>query len=224
MCDFCIFLLLFTVQIYQCKLLKLFMAFFYSCTQEKLENGGVIENVQPHDVASLVKQFFRQLPEPLLTAPLHDCFIKTQRLEDFDEQIEAVLLLCILLPLSHFSALQFSMRFLAKVASCSEHSKMGTSNLAIVLTPNLMHSGTSEKQLKEETAVVDILLKNADKIGLVSEDIYERAKIIGDETVDVLTSSGDEVDDNTRRGKRQSRQRTRTGSLSGLLYTFIFHL
>ena len=182
--------------------------------------------MQPHDVASLVKQFFRQLPEPLLTSHLHDCFIKSQRLEDEGDQVEAVLLLCLLLPITHLTTLQFTMRFLAKVASCSQQSKMGTTNLAIVLTPNLIHNtkkegnSASEKQLKEQTAVIDILLKNADKIGLVSEDMYERAKMIGDELTDGLTSSSDELDNdyNLRRGsKRQSRPRTRTGSLSGIL-------
>lgn len=147
-------------------------------------------------------------------------------MEDLGDQTEAVLLLCLLLPIPHLNTLQFTMRFLAKVASCSQHSKMGTSNLAIVLTPNLIHNtkkegnSASEKQLKEQTAVIDILLKNADSIGLVNEDIYERAKMVGDEFIDGMTSSGDELDsdNNLRRGnKRQSRTRTRTGSLSGIM-------
>lgn len=194
--------------------------------KQKAENGVEIQNAQPHDVASLVKQFFRQLPEPLLTNLLHDCFIKSQRLEDEGDRTEAVLLLCLLLPIPHLTTLQFTMRFLAKVASCSQQSKMGTTNLAIVLTPNLIHNSkkegnsASDKQLKEQTSVVDILLKNADKIGFVSNDIYERAKLIGDEIVDGLTSSGDELDNDNnlrRSSKRQSRPRTRTGSLSGFV-------
>ncbi|XP_067019291.1 rho GTPase-activating protein gacJJ-like isoform X2 [Acropora muricata] len=194
--------------------------------KQKADLGEELQNVQPHDVASLVKQFFRQLPEPLLTNHLYDCFVKTQRLDEEGDQVEAVLLLCLLLPIAHLTTLQFIMRFLAKVASCSQQSKMGTNNLAIVLTPNLIHSAkkegncpASEKQLKEQTAVIDLLLQHADKIGLVSEDIYERAKLIDDDLVDSLTqSSGDELDDNMRRGsKRQSRPRTRTGSLSGFV-------
>ena len=197
--------------------------------QQKADLGEELQNVQPHDVASLVKQFFRQLPEPLLTNHLYDCFVKTQRLDEEGDQVEAVLLLCLLLPIAHLTTLQFIMRFLAKVASCSQQSKMGTNNLAIVLTPNLIHSAkkegncpASEKQLKEQTAVIDLLLQHADKIGLVSEDIYERAKLIDDDLVDSLTqSSGDELDDNMRRGnKRQSRPRTRTGSLSGTCSRF----
>lgn len=197
--------------------------------QLKAENGEEFQNVQPHDVASLVKQFFRQLPEPLLTNQLHDCFIKAQRKEDHGDQKKAILLLCLLLPITHLNTLQFTMKFLAKVAKCSHHSKMGTSNLAIVLTPNLIHNtkkegnSASEKQLKEQTAVIDIILKNAEEIGLVSEYIYERAKMIGDEFVDGMTSSGDEldVDDNWKRGnKRQSRARTRTGSLSGMQLSY----
>ena len=197
--------------------------------QQKVEDGETLQNAQPHDVASLIKQFFRQLPEPLLTNLLHNCFIKSQHLEDEGDRIEAVLHLCLLLPVHHLTTLQFTMKFLAKVASCSQQSKMGTTNLAIVLTPNLIHNtkkegnNASEKQLKEQTSVIDILLKNADKIGSVSEDIYERAKTIGDDLVDGLTSSSDELDsdNNFRRGgRRQSRPRTRTGSLSGTLFVY----
>ena len=93
---------------------------------------------------------------------------------------------------------------------------MGTGNLAIVLTPNLMNSSSkkengngSEKLLKEQTLVVQTLLENASEIGLVSEDILGEAK---DSPNDGVLSSGDELDGE----KVGLRGRSRTTSISGL--------
>lgn len=188
--------------------------------QKRIEDGQGIKDAQPHDVASLLKQFFRQLPEPLLTNILHDSFLKTQRLENEEQRSQAILLLCLMLPLAHLHTLQFIMRFIAEVATHSDQSKMGTSNLAIVLAPNLMHNSkkegnTSEKYLKDQTAIIDTLLKNAHDIGMVPRGIYERAKLIGEDGVDGLTSSGDELEENSSRNRSKRSSRARTASISG---------
>lgn len=44
--------------------------------QAKLEKGESIEESEPNDVASLLKQWLRELPEPLIPAYLHDLFIR----------------------------------------------------------------------------------------------------------------------------------------------------
>lgn len=48
-------------------------------------------------------------------------------------------------------------------------------------------------------------MKNVEEIGLVSEYIYERVKMIGDEFVDGMILLGDEfdVDDNWKRGNKR---------------------
>ena len=102
---------------------------------------------------------------------------------------------------------------------------MGTSNLAIVLTPNLINnpkkenSSSSEKILKDQTSVIDTLLKNSTQIGLVPDDVFERAKMIGGDDIDGLTSSGDELEDNQlrRSNSRMSRPRARTKSITGII-------
>lgn len=167
--------------------------------RKTVEEGGEISEAQPHDVASLLKQFFRELPEPLLTNQLHDHFLKSLLLASKNEQTMAILLLCILLPIEHLYTLQYFVKFMSKVAEKSEESKMGTANLAIVLTPNLMNctskkenSNGSEKLLKEQTLVVQMLLENASKIGLVSEDILCEAKDSNNNEGSL--SSGDELD------------------------------
>ena len=190
--------------------------------QKTVEEGGEISEAQPHDVASLLKQFFRELPEPLLTNQLHDHFLKSLLLASKNEQTMAILLLCILLPIEHLYTLQYFVKFMSKVAEKSEESKMGTANLAIVLTPNLMNctskkenSNGSEKLLKEQTLVVQMLLENASKIGLVSEDILCEAK---DSNINEGgLSSGDELD-GEKVGLR-GRSRPTSSSISGLFKT-----
>ena len=40
------------------------------------EGNGIDEESNPHDVASLMKQFLRELPEPLLTYDLYNSFVQ----------------------------------------------------------------------------------------------------------------------------------------------------
>ena len=94
---------------------------------------------------------------------------------------------------------------------------MGTSNLAIVLTPNLMHtsgkkenSNGSERLLRDQTSVIQILLENAHEIGMIPDDIICEAKTIDSHTEGGL-SSGDELDGD----KVGLRSRNRTASISG---------
>ena len=49
--------------------------------REKFDSGEDVEltdNINPHDVACLLKEFFRSLPEPLLTRDLYQPFLTTQ--------------------------------------------------------------------------------------------------------------------------------------------------
>ena len=185
--------------------------------QKTIEDGGQISDAQPHDVASLLKQFFRELPEPLLTNQLHDCFLKCLLLGGKNEQTMSILLLCILLPIEHLNTLKYFIKFMSKVAEKSAESKMGTGNLAIVLTPNLMNSNkkensnSSEKLLREQTSVVEVLLTNASEIGLISDDILCEAK--DSNSHEGGLSSGDELDGE----KIGLRGRSRTTTISGLL-------
>ena len=44
------------------------------------EGNGIEEDSNPHDVASLLKQFLRELPEPLLTYELYSSFMQVGEL------------------------------------------------------------------------------------------------------------------------------------------------
>lgn len=44
--------------------------------QIKLENGENLDGSEPNDVASLLKQWLRELPEPLIPNYMHDLYIR----------------------------------------------------------------------------------------------------------------------------------------------------
>jgi Rho GTPase-activating protein 6 len=50
--------------------------------REDFDSGREVEmdaDLCPHDAATLLKEFFRDLPDPLLSRELYPAFIQTQR-------------------------------------------------------------------------------------------------------------------------------------------------
>ena len=70
--------------------------------QATLESGGSLNASSIHDVASLLKQYLRELPSPLLTPPLLPVFEACHELlPPGEDQRRATLLACLLLPTRH---------------------------------------------------------------------------------------------------------------------------
>ena len=95
-----------------------------------------------------MKQFFRELPEPLFTSVYHDTYIRCYQLENPEVARRAVLLLCLMLPGEHVSTLRFILLLLSKVALQSDKNKMDSANLAVVMAPNLMHVNSKSETMK----------------------------------------------------------------------------
>ena len=69
-----------------------------------MDRGAMIPgDSHTHDVANLMKRFFRELPEPLLTNRLLSCFEDAYNMFHTDKEKfhKVVLLLCLLLPQDH---------------------------------------------------------------------------------------------------------------------------
>lgn len=170
----------------------------------------------PHDIASIIKQFLREMPDSLLTSSLHGTFIKCLQLNTPNEQITSLLMTCLLLPDTNLRLLQYFCQFVSKVATHSKESKMTLNNLAIILSPNLMFTNKdkdNDKYVKEQTEIVDILFRNASSIGLVNDEIMEKVNAIDGEICSMSTSSADELE--TATVNRQRRNRRRSRSISG---------
>ena len=98
---------------------------------------------------------------------------------------------------------------------------MTLNNLAIILSPNLMFTNKdkdNDKYVKEQTEIVDILLQNANSIGMVKDEIVERVDAMEAETCSMSTSSADELEAAAVNRQRRSRRRSR--SISGTAIKF----
>lgn len=133
------------------------------------ENQGEMisyDGHQAYDVADMVKQYFRELPEALLTNKLSETFIsifqresKHQKFGDGPTDLctccayrifsltdvpetfrgEAVQWALLLLPDEHREALQTVLEFFNQVSARSTCNQMTSSNLAVCLAPSLFH-------------------------------------------------------------------------------------
>ncbi|MGH0166867.1 UNVERIFIED_CONTAM: hypothetical protein FKN15_051863, partial [Acipenser sinensis] len=134
------------------------------------------EEQSVHDIAALLKEFLRDIPDPLLTRELYTAFINTVLME-LDEQQNALQLLIYLLPPCNCDTLHRLLNFLSTVASHAEDSydkdgqeitgnKMTSLNLATIFGPNLLHkqkstdkefSVQSSARAEESTAIIGVV-------------------------------------------------------------------
>lgn len=85
--------------------------------QAKLDAGEeCLSTALPCDVAGLVKQFFRELPEPVLPTELQEAFFKAQQLPNEEERTSATMLLSCVLPDRNLCVLRYFFDFLYNVS------------------------------------------------------------------------------------------------------------
>ncbi|XP_036412317.1 rho GTPase-activating protein 30 isoform X2 [Colossoma macropomum] len=93
-----------------------------------------------HCVSSLCKAYFRELPNPLLTYQLYDCFAEAVAVQLEDERLVKIKEVLEKLPSPHYKTLEYLMRHLVKMSTFSDQTNMHARNLAIVWAPNLLRS------------------------------------------------------------------------------------
>ncbi|KAM3601020.1 uncharacterized protein V6R79_006153 [Siganus canaliculatus] len=105
------------------------------------------EDQSAYDVADMVKQFFRDLPEPLLTSKLGETFLHIYQYVPKEQRLQAVRAAILLMPDENREVLQTLLYFLRDVTSLVEENQMTPMNLAVCLGPSLFHLSI----LKNET-------------------------------------------------------------------------
>ncbi|XP_052401214.1 rho GTPase-activating protein 7 isoform X1 [Carassius gibelio] len=109
--------------------------------------GGVnYEGQSAYDVADMLKQYFRDLPEPLLTSKLSDTFLQIYQYVPKEQRLQAVRAAVLLLPDENREALQTLLCFLSDVTASVSENQMTCTNLAVCLAPSLFHLNTLRRE------------------------------------------------------------------------------
>ncbi|XP_037005788.2 rho GTPase-activating protein 23 isoform X4 [Artibeus jamaicensis] len=156
--------------------------------QEQLNRGPGDINLQDERwqdlnvISSLLKSFFRKLPEPLFTDDKYNDFIEANRIEDSRERMKTLRKLIRDLPGHYYETLKFLVSHLKTIADHSEKNKMEPRNLALVFGPTLVR--TSEDNMADMVThmpdrykIVETLIQHSDWFFSDDEDKGERTPV-----------------------------------------------
>ncbi|KAK5114632.1 hypothetical protein LTR62_002205 [Meristemomyces frigidus] len=119
-----------------------------------------------HDVnipASLLKHFFKSLPDPLFPSQTYPSFLSAATIEDSTARRDALHALINELPDPNYATMRALILHLFRVSQSEGKNRMGTGNLAVCFAPSLMGTGTGGMvgDSGAQARVVDTILVNA---------------------------------------------------------------
>lgn len=124
--------------------------------------------------ASVLKSFFRQLPDPLFTDRLYQKFIDAANTTDYTERLIEIRNLIINLPQYHYGTAKFFMNHLKKVSDNYKYTTMDSHNLAVVIAPTLIRrrpdpnekfaNPDDAKNLANQYSLINIIISKSDWI------------------------------------------------------------
>lgn len=118
-------------------------------------------------VTSVLKQYFRKLPTPLLTYDIYDRILETNSLASDPEKCDHLQNVFNQLPRQHKDCLEFLMFHLSRVASRESENLMTPRNLAVVFAPTIMRDTNIEREMtdmRSKNIAVQFIIENSHKI------------------------------------------------------------
>ncbi|XP_048186509.1 rho GTPase-activating protein 7 [Perognathus longimembris pacificus] len=113
---------------------------------EGAADGVTYEGQSAYDVADMLKQYFRDLPEPLMTNKLSETFLQIYQYVPKDQRLQALKAAIMLLPDENREVLQTLLYFLSDVTAAVKENQMTPTNLAVCLAPSLFHLNTLKRE------------------------------------------------------------------------------
>lgn len=133
-----------------------------------------------YDVASVLKRFFRDLPEPLLTSKLHSKLCEISSVQDEGKRLEKYHLLLTELPPVNTVTLRRLLAHLHFIHEESEHNLMPVENLAAIWGPTLMHVENGDEitwSRQESKVIVDLVSLFPRLYGVDAEELSRDKRI-----------------------------------------------
>eukprot|EP01121_Diplochlamys_sp_Union-15-3_P016967 TRINITY_DN5885_c0_g1_i4.p1 TRINITY_DN5885_c0_g1~~TRINITY_DN5885_c0_g1_i4.p1 ORF type:complete len:415 (-),score=84.02 TRINITY_DN5885_c0_g1_i4:67-1311(-) len=122
-----------------------------------IDKGGSVDfsGSKPHAVGTLIKQFLRSLPKPLISEEYFKQFCDTADLEE-TSAVEKIRELVSALPQANFSLLDHLVSFCTRVVARSDENKMNADNLASLLAPNILYKRENNTDNPLTTVLNDV--------------------------------------------------------------------
>ncbi|XP_046892934.1 unconventional myosin-IXb [Hypomesus transpacificus] len=133
-----------------------------------LESGPgsvCLEDYPLHTVTGLVKQWLRELPDPLMTFNHYSDFLRAVELPDRPDQLHAIYKVLEQLPSANFNTLERLIFHLVRVSKEEAHNRMSPNSLAIVFAPCILRCPDSAdpllsmKDVAKTTTCVEMLIR-----------------------------------------------------------------
>ncbi|XP_069864390.1 unconventional myosin-IXb-like isoform X4 [Dipodomys merriami] len=124
-----------------------------------------LEDFPIHAITGVLKQWLRELPEPLMTFAQYGDFLRAVELPEKQEQLAAIYAVLEHLPEANHTALERLIFHLVKVALLEDVNRMSPGALAIIFAPCLLRCPdtsdplTSMKDVLKITMCVEMLIK-----------------------------------------------------------------
>ncbi|XP_066549786.1 rho GTPase-activating protein 22 isoform X2 [Amia ocellicauda] len=118
-------------------------------------------NTDVHTVASLLKLYLRELPEPVIPFAKYEDFLSCAQLlaKDEEEGKQELVKQVKTLPQANYNLLKYICKFLDEVQSHSNENKMSVQNLATVFGPNILRPKMEDPlTIMEGTSLVQHLM------------------------------------------------------------------
>uniref|UniRef100_A0A671YXU7 Myosin IXB n=1 Tax=Sparus aurata TaxID=8175 RepID=A0A671YXU7_SPAAU len=177
-----------------------------------------LEDYPIHTVTGLVKQWLRELPDPLMTFTHYNDFLHAVELPEKQEQLHAVYKVLEELPTANFNTLERLVFHLVRVCKDEAHNRMSPNSLAIVFAPCVLRCPDSAdpllsmKDVAKTTTCVEMIIN--EQIRRYNEKMDEIEQLEYAEALAV----------NQLKLKRQNTVRNKVLPRSGSLFGYLMPL
>ncbi|MPC21470.1 Unconventional myosin-IXa [Portunus trituberculatus] len=155
-------------------------------------------NTPVHVLATILKFFLRELPEPLLTFECYDALLHATELQDEEDQLQTIFSIIKGIPKLNFDLLERLVFHMVRVAQHEEHNRMSANALAIVFAPCILRSQRSQtvqdslNDIVKQTSVMEVIVvQQLRRVQMTLQDIdsVDSETVTAGERLDCIRSS-----------------------------------
>ncbi|XP_011895591.1 PREDICTED: rho GTPase-activating protein 24 isoform X2 [Cercocebus atys] len=189
----------------------------YSYRMRKRSNLRKTEasNTDVHTVASLLKLYLRELPEPVIPYAKYEDFLSCAKLLSKEEEagVKELAKQVKSLPVVNYNLLKYICRFLDEVQSYSGVNKMSVQNLATVFGPNILRPKVEDPlTIMEGTVVVQQLMSM-----MISKHdcLFPKDAELQSKPQDGVSNNNNEIQKKATMGQLQNKENNNTKNSPG---------